>query len=380
MPIRSLAVQGYRSIRRLFVRLGAVNVIVGPNGAGKSNLYRSLYLLTAAAEGRLARTLAEEGGMPSVLWAGEVRRGAPKRIAIGIGFDQWSYRLSCGLPLLDRTSAFKLDPFVRSEELRFHDGGRKSIVAVRDNGSASLRDDAGGRVEFPMALSDSESMLSELREPHRFPELSELRSVLLGWRFYHQFRTDVESPLRRPQIGVRTPVLGHDGRDLAAALTTIFEIGAAEALATAVADAFVDGELRIAQPAGGMEVTLRTHDFKRPFQAQELSDGTLKYLCLLAALLSPRPPTLLALNEPDANLHPQLYEPLARLMALAAKSSQLWITTHSQSLAEMLREQSGAKLIRLEKRDGETFALTDDDDELDADGELDATDETTDDN
>jgi predicted ATPase len=70
MPIRSLSVEGYRSIRRARIALGQVNVIVGPNGCGKTNLYRSLYLLAKAADGLFARTLAAEGGMASALWAG----------------------------------------------------------------------------------------------------------------------------------------------------------------------------------------------------------------------------------------------------------------------------------------------------------------------
>ena len=82
-------------------------------------------------------------------------------------------------------------------------------------------------------------------EPHRYPELSALRSVLLGWRFYHQFRTDFESPLRRPQTGVRTPVLSHDGTDLAAALQTIFEMGDSDALKAAISEAFSGGSVLV---------------------------------------------------------------------------------------------------------------------------------------
>ena len=106
-----------------------------------------------------------------------------------------------------------------------------------------------------------------------------------------------------------------------------------------------------------MEVTLRSPEFRRAFRASELSDGTLKYLCLLAALLSPRPPALLAINEPDANLHPQLYEPLSRMIAKAADHSQLWITTHSQRLAELLKQHAGASLIQLEQCDGATIIV-----------------------
>jgi predicted ATPase len=127
MPLRSLAVRGYRSIQRVFVRLGQVNVIVGANGCGKSNLYRSLFLLTAAADGRLSRTLALEGGMPSALWAGEQRKGTSKRIKVQVGFDQWEYNLSCGLPK-PSPSAFSLDPLVREEALYFLQGQRKVSV------------------------------------------------------------------------------------------------------------------------------------------------------------------------------------------------------------------------------------------------------------
>jgi predicted ATPase len=358
MPIRTISVEGYRSVQRVFLRLAQVNAIVDPNGAGKSNLYRSLYLLWAAANGRLAQTLAQEDGMPSALWAGEWRKGISKRMSFAVGFDRWTYEFACGLAQ-PSGSAFMLDPFVRAESLWFHEGGRRVPVFQRTNGSAYLRDDAGQRIDFPLALSDSESILSELREPHRYPELSELRSVFLGWRFYHQFRTDNESPLRRPQIAVCTPVLSHDGADLAASLQTILEIGNSAALETAVSTAFANATLDIEQSPGGLEVQLHPPEFRRPFQASELSDGTLKYLCLLAGLLSPRPPSLLAFNEPDASLHPQLYEPLAQAMAHAAAHSQLWITTHSPQFAELLQRHAKAQLFRLEKHHGATVVSED---------------------
>jgi predicted ATPase len=80
----------------------------------------------------------------------------------------------------------------------------------------------------------------------------------------------------------------------------------------------------------------------------------LRYLCLLAALLSPQPPTVLALNEPETSLHPDLLEPLAKLIEQASKHSQMWITTHSLSLAKAIERSSGQKRIRLHKVEGET--------------------------
>jgi predicted ATPase len=86
VAIRSLHIAGYRSVRDVWLKLSQVNVLVGPNGCGKTNLYRALYLLSAAAAGQFARTLAEEGGMPSVLWAGQ-RTGGPVRMTVGVQVD-----------------------------------------------------------------------------------------------------------------------------------------------------------------------------------------------------------------------------------------------------------------------------------------------------
>lgn len=357
MAIRELRVEGYRSIRTLELPLGRVNVLVGPNGCGKSNLYRSVYLLAAAAEGRLARTLAEEGGMPSVLWAGARKKG-PARMALTVELEQLRYEMACGMPMPVPGSVFNLDPMVRGESVWFVEGRTRTQLLERGTSSVWAHDASGKRITYPMALSEAESVLAQLREPHRFPQLSALRQEILGWRFYHHFRTDPDSPLRQPQVGVRTPVLDPEGRDLAASLQTICEIGDAGALEESLEHAFPGSELQIACEQTRFSLALHMPGIPRPFEARELSDGTLRYLCLLAALLSPRPPSLMALNEPEMSLHPDLLEPLARLIARASRDSQLWITTHSESLAEHVGCHTGAGPIRLEKQDGETRVVS----------------------
>ena len=363
--ITALSVKGYRSVRDLWLELGPLNVLVGPNGCGKSNLYRAVYLLHAAAMGTLARALAEEGGMPSVLWAGPRKRHDTRRLELEVQLTGgFSYTLEAGLPEANDLPAghgfhnvpeqfFKLDPMVKAETVRFEG----SSLLERGKSGVSLRDDSGKRVSLPMSLTRSESVLTQIAEPHRYPYLVSLRDTLTRWRFYHQFRTDEGAPLRQPQVGTFTPALAHDGRDLAAACATILELGEGERLFQSIRRGLSGAELRIGYDSeqARFRVQLQIPGLLRPLEATELSDGTLRFLCLVAALLSPRLPPLLALNEPETSLHPELIEPLAELIVAASSRSQLWIVTHSTTLAEAIERHSGAAAVCLALREGETM-------------------------
>ncbi|HEY1527739.1 MAG TPA: AAA family ATPase, partial [Candidatus Angelobacter sp.] len=364
--IREIHVTGYRSVRNLRLHLSQINVLTGANATGKTNLYNSVFLLAKAAAGGFAQVIAEEGGMPSVLWAGTRKsrsmgtiRMEGARMTLGIKTDTFSYELVCGLPKQSSgdKSAFSLDPEVKEERVWMDaPGGLKVTFFERSPKGAWILDNDERLADYSGELLPTESVLSQLREPHLYPELSSLRTEMGRWRFYHHFRTDAESPLRHPQVGVRTPVLAHDGRDLAAALQTINEVGQSQDLHEAVRQAFPGASLEIEhdEDNGMFAVLLRMPGLRRPLRARELSDGTLRYLCLLAALLSPHPPALLALNEPETSLHPDLLEPLAKQLVNAGKYSQLWVVTHSQRLAELVEKFSGESPIRLELVGGET--------------------------
>ena len=166
MAITSLHVAGYRSVRGVRLKLSQVNVLVGPNGCGKTNLYRALCLLAAAADGRLARSLADEGGMPSVLWAGERPKG-PVRMTVGVQVDDLEYELSCGLmPPVPGGSAFDLDPHVKEERLRLVEGRKRTEIMRRDNATAVVRDDQGSRVTSPSLVGrEADDQSSQCARP-----------------------------------------------------------------------------------------------------------------------------------------------------------------------------------------------------------------------
>ena len=203
-------------------------------------------------------------------------------------------------------------------------------------------------------------MMTHCADPRHTPELLMLREEMRAWRFYDHFRTDSAAPARVPQIGTHTPVLSHDGTDLAAALQTIREIGDPDALDRAIDDAFPRARVDITHENGWFDVQMRQHGLLRPLRAAELSDGTLRYLLWIAALLTPRPPGLLVLNEPETSLHPDLLPALGRLIAGTAERSQVLVVSHAPTLIDALQALPECRSITLEKRFGETIIAGDD--------------------
>lgn len=414
--LTAVAVSGYRSLRDVVVPLHGLDVVTGANGSGKSSLYRSLRLLAGCGRGDVIGTLAREGGLQSALWAGpETLGGARKRgyaaegtvrkgpISLRLGFasDDFGYLVDLGLPPQgplnddDRRSAFLRDPEIKREIVWAGPVMRpNSVLARRRWGTVETRagdepwdsdwDDEwesdpepksrGGRggqrrgwTELTRSLRPWESMLTELADPQRAPELMRVRRLIRGWRFYDGFRADASAPARQSHIGTRTPVLADDGGDLAAALQTIREDGRS-ALDAAVADAFDGAILEVPVVDGRFDVHLHQPGMLRPLAAAELSDGTLRYLCLVAALLTVDPPPLMVLNEPETSLHPDLLPPLARLVRAAAVRSQVMVVSHSEALIRELGVAdfdedddapvglgSPARRVTLVKDLGETF-------------------------
>lgn len=368
--ISTLAIANYRSLLNVVVPLGSLNVITGSNASGKSNLYRALRLLAETAQGGVVSALAREGGLDSTFWAGPETlsrrmrqgdvpiQGGPKqaraRLRLGFAGDQFGYAISLGLPT-PSSSAFSLDPEIKRECIWAGNHYRPAACLV-DRSGPVIKIRAGRQWDVAAAHTNSfDSIFTQIADPGTTPEAVTLRETIRGWRFYDHFRTDSEAPARTAQLGTRTLALHHDGRDLAAALQTIIEIGDAAALHGAISDAFPGAKLAIpVQPDGRFAVELHQEGLLRPLSGLELSDGTLRYLLWVAALLTPRPPPLVVLNEPETSLHPDLLPALARLIIRASSNTQVWVVSHAPRLIAALEDATHCNSIRLEKELGQT--------------------------
>lgn len=367
--LTTLAIANYRSLRSLTLPLGRLNLITGANGSGKSNLYRALRLLAETAHGGVVNALAREGGLSSTLWAGPERisrrmvqgevpvQGGPRQepVALKLGFagDDFGYAIDLGLPTPALT-AFSSDPEIKREAIWAGPFLRASNGLVDRHGAVlKVKDGRSWRV-VAKHLNTFESMFTQLADPERAPEVLTMREMIRGWRFYDHFRSDRDAPARLPQLGTRTPVLSHDGSDLAAAWQTIREIGDRAALDQAVDDAFPGASVEVGISGDRFMLTFNQHGLLRPLSAAELSDGTLRYLLWIAALHTPRPPSLMVLNEPETSLHPDLLPALARLIGQAASKTQLWVISHASRLIAALEDLPACNAIALEKELSQT--------------------------
>ena len=374
--LNTLAVYGYRSLRDIVIPLERLNLVTGANGSGKSNLYRALRLLAEIAQGRIIPSLAREGGLQSTLWAGpeSISRsmlrgdhpveGSPrtKPVSLRLGFagDEFSYAIDLGLPV-PPVIAFGHDPEIKRECVWSGQKLRPSAILVDRRGPVvKTREPKREWDIITHQLPSFDSMMTHCADPRNTPELLMLREEMRAWRFYDHFRTDAVAPARVPQIGTHTPVLSHDGADLAAALQTIREIGDTEALDRAIDDAFPRARVEVTYGDGWFDVQMHQHGLLRALRAAELSDGTLRYLLWIAALLTPRPPGLLVLNEPETSLHPDLLPALGRLIASTADRSQVIVVSHAPALIDTLQALPDCRSITLEKRFSETVIAGED--------------------
>ncbi len=203
-------------------------------------------------------------------------------------------------------------------------------------------------------IDPTQSILSQRRDPDHYPELNKLATLLGNIRIYRSFHFGPDSGIRSGcSIDARTDYLEESLENLPARLAVLKARPAIKRrlleLLGDLAPRFDDLEI---VPEGG-RLTLRLIEGERSFGALRLSDGTLRYLSLLAILLDPGPTSLLVIEEPELGLHPDVLPTLCALMIEASARTQILVTTHSTQMLDALTEHADSVLV-CEKQDGQT--------------------------
>lgn len=351
--------------------LEPLNVLIGPNASGKSNFVEAMSVLRAVPRD-LPKPIREGGRVRDWLWqavpGGEGARSASLELVFSGGMiadkgnPEVRYRLVFGVEgdsfvvLDERLENAHKDPGYPKPFFYFgYENGRPMLSVRHQDEKRALRR------EF---INRAQSILSQRRDPEEYPELGRLAEILAGIRIYRSWHFGPDAAVRAAcAADVRTDHLSERLDNLPARLLALKRSPVVKrrmvALVREMAPGFDDFEVT---PDGGL-LTLRLTEGDLSIPARRLSDGTLRYLCLVAILVDPDPPPLIVIEEPELGLHPDIHPQLAKLLLEASRRTQLIVTTHSDVLVDALTETPEAVVVcenvggstRLERLDAETL-------------------------
>ncbi len=332
--------------------LGALNVIIGPNGSGKSNLLEAFDLLRNAPD-QLARPIREGGGVRDWLWQGG--KGVPTACIDAVlanpnGPTSLRYVMSF-------TEEAQRSHIVNEsiENDKASDGENRPVVYYRFLGGPPVLNVHGRRRLLRHGDVDLErSILAQRRDPDQYPEITYLAEVLSKIRLYREWSFGRYTAPRLPQkADLPNDALEPDASNLGLVLNRLRRDPTVKAQVLKALQALYDGidDYDVQIEGGTVQVFL--HEGRVTIPATRLSDGTLRYLCLLAILCHPNPPPLVCIEEPELGLHPDILPTIAGLLREASERCQLIVTTHSDALVDAMTDTPEAVLV-CEKHDGAT--------------------------
>lgn len=347
------------------IRLEPLNVIIGANASGKSNIIEAIGLLRATPDD-LTLPIREGGGISEWLWKGG--RGMPTAeidatIFYAEGPQPLRYRLAFTIvgqrmELIDETVE-NTTPAPQHDDVYFYyryQRGRPSLN-VRTSIEAPPGVDVGrtNRMLRREDLLPDQSVLSQRKDPDQYPELMYVGRSFASIALYREWNFGRYTALRMPQKpDLPSDFLLEDASNLGLALNDLQHYGDTKQQILARLNHFHPAitDITTRLQGGAVQIFLHERGMLQPIPATRLSDGTLRYLCLLAVLLHPTPPPLVCIEEPELGMHPDVIPALAEMMIAAAQRTQLVVTTHSETLVSALNELPEAILVCERNNDG----------------------------
>ena len=332
------------------LELPSLSVLIGPNGSGKSNLLEVIGLLQAAPT-QLAMPVRNGGGVRNWIWKGQPDSSASVEAIVKVPSNHEALRHYIEFEESDQV--FKLaderierehpslghtDPFFF---YKFQRGF--PVLSVANSDRRELNRDS---------VAPDESILSQRKDPDQFPELASLSHFYERISLYREWEFGRYALIRRPhKADVRSAPLAEDFSNLGMFLNRMRQYPKTKASLFKVLGQIYEGvsDFELNFEGGTVQVFFTEGEFAIP--ATRLSDGSLRYLCLLAILLDPEPPHLVGIEEPEVGMHPDLIPQLAELLVDASSRCQLIVTTHSDILVDSLSDRPEAVVV-CEKHEG----------------------------
>lgn len=331
----NISVRGFRRLQNIDLEMRNLIVMIGANGAGKTSFLDVLSILAASASGNLQNLLQLKGGLNEILTRGKLQeleieilmqvpdKKPPLKYSLILSPKGLSYEVRdeslTQQRNLSRTEPFK---YIESQGLN---------IKYFQEGSGLLRPN--------WEHNPLETSLSQVPKMYREPE--SLRKSLASCTYYGALDVSEKSPIRLPQAMRPAKLPGASGENLVSCLYDLRETDPDrfEMVENIISAAFPDFERLNFPPvaAGTMSMTWKDRNFSQPFYIHELSEGTLRFLWLVALLQSQTLTTVTLLDEPEVSLHPELLRHLVYLMREASKHTQLIVATHSDRLIRFLK-------------------------------------------
>ena len=339
--------------------LEPLNVLIGPNASGKSNLIEALSLL-AVAPRDLQKPIRTGGGVKHWLWKGSSQLGTTT-VDVTVEYPKGQQPLRYRLSFTETGSQFELrDEAVENEKptsdkkdpffyYRYQDG-RPVLNVFTEQEPGHKRHLEREDVKY------DQSILSQRRDPDSYPELTYLADQFERMRFYREWNFEHGAPPRSPgRTDLPKKSLEEDASNLALVLNDLLNRPPVKREILERLRTFYQSVLDVTTDitTGEVQVFFHEEGLEHSVPATRLSDGSLRYLCLLAVLCHPDPPPVICIEEPEIGLHPDIIPKVAKLLVEASSRSQIFVTTHSDILVDALTE-TPESIVVCEKSEGAT--------------------------
>lgn len=348
------------------ILLRPLNLVIGPNGSGKSNLLEAFDLLRNVPRD-FREPIRAGGGLYEWLWKGQdVQRttfGAPVAsvdvVVSNVG-GRPNLRYQLGFSSVFGGGAIDVLQESIEDAQPMQDSDAHRWYYRHQITKAELRVGGETRLLQPKDYDASQSILAQRRDPDQYPEITHLAQSYEQIRLYRDWSFGRQSPARRPQdAALPNQYLEPDGGNLGLILNRFQREPAVKARLLDALRKLYEGidDYGVQIEGGTVQVFVQEGD--RTIPAARLSDGTLRYLCLLAILCHPKPPPLVCIEEPELGLHPDILPTIADLLKEASQRCQLIVTTHSEVLVDALTGQPEAVLVAERSATGTTLTRLD---------------------